>query len=50
MGDEEARLAAWVERVVGGRVVGLTRLARWRHAWDLDVERDGQLLPLHRGG
>ena len=50
MGDEEARLAAWVERVVGGRVVGLTRLARWRHAWDLDVERDGQLLPLHARG
>jgi Phosphotransferase enzyme family len=50
MGDEEARLAAWVERVVGGRVVGLTRLARWRPAWDLDVERDGRLLPLHARG
>src|SRR6478752_4488279 len=50
MGDEEARLAAWVERVVGGRVVGLTRLARWRPAWNLDVERDGQLLPLHARG
>ena len=48
--DEEARLAAWVERTVGGRVVGVTRVARWRPAWDVDVEVDGRLLPLHARG
>jgi len=46
MDNGEARLAArleeWVERIVGGRVVGTTRLARWRPAWDVDVER-GQM-------
>jgi aminoglycoside phosphotransferase (APT) family kinase protein len=54
MDDGEARLAArleeWVERIVGGRVIATTRLARWRPAWDVDVERDGQLLPLHARG
>ena len=48
--DEEARLAAWIERTVGGRVVGVTRRARWRPAWDVDVEVDGRLLPLHARG
>ncbi len=48
--EEQARLAAWVERVVGGRVVRVTRLARWRPAWDIDVEIDGHTLPLHARG
>jgi hypothetical protein len=48
--DEQASLTAWVERVVGGRVVRVTRLARWRPAWDLDVEIDGRMLPLHARG
>ena len=46
----EAQLEEWVERAVGGRVVRTTRLARWRPAWDVDVERDGRLLPLHARG
>ena len=50
MSDDEARLAAWVERTVGGRVIDVTRLARWRPAWDLDVEVDGRVLPLHARG
>ena len=48
--DEQASLAAWVERVVGGRVTRVTRLARWRPAWDLDLEIDGKVLPLHARG
>jgi aminoglycoside phosphotransferase (APT) family kinase protein len=48
--DEQASLAGWVERVVGGRVARVTRLARWRPAWDLDVEVDGRVLPLHARG
>lgn len=50
MSDEEAQLSAWVERTIGGRVVHIERLARWRPAWDLDVEIDGRLLPLHARG
>jgi hypothetical protein len=49
-GDEDARLAAWVERTVGGRVRRIERKPRWRPAWDLDVEVDGRLLELHARG
>ena len=49
--SDEAGLAAWVERIVGGRVVDVTRVARWRPAWNLDIEMgDGRLLPLHARG
>ena len=47
---EDARLARWVEENVGGRVVRVERLARWRPAWDVDVEVDGLVLPLHARG
>ncbi len=50
MDDEDGRLAAWVEGTVGGRVTRVDRIARWRPAWDLDVEVDGVLLPLHARG
>jgi aminoglycoside phosphotransferase (APT) family kinase protein len=50
MDEESARLAAWVERTVGGRVSRVDRIARWRPAWDLDVEVDGRVLPLHARG
>jgi len=50
-GDEEsARLAAWIERTVGGTVTRIDRMPRWRPAWDVDVEVDGRLLPLHARG
>jgi aminoglycoside phosphotransferase (APT) family kinase protein len=48
--EESARLAAWVERTVGGTVTRVERVARWRPAWNLDVEVDGRLLPLHARG
>ena len=50
MTDEAAQLGAWVARVLRGRVVRIERLARWRPAWDIDVEVDGQLVPLHARG
>jgi aminoglycoside phosphotransferase (APT) family kinase protein len=40
----------WVGAAVGGRVVAAERQPRWRPAWYLDVERDGQLLPIYFRG
>ena len=50
MTDDEARLSAWVERTVPGRVVEVSRVPRWRPAWNLDVEVEGRVLPLHARG
>ncbi len=47
---EDARLAAWVERELGGRVTRIARLPRWRPAWDIDVEVSGEVVPLHARG
>jgi aminoglycoside phosphotransferase len=48
--DEDARLVAWVERTVGGKVRRIERKARWRPAWDIDVDVDGRRLELHARG
>ncbi len=48
--DDSARLAAWIEREVGGAVTRIDRMPRWRPAWDVDVEIDGRLVPLHARG
>jgi len=48
--DERARLAAWIERTVGGTVTRIDRMPRWRPAWDIDLDLDGRLLPLHARG
>src|SRR5688572_11663649 len=48
--DEDARLAAWVERAVHGTVTRIERIPRWRPAWDLDVDVNGRVLPLHARG
>ena len=36
--------------MVGGRVVRAVRQARWRPAWDFDVERDGAIVPVYFRG
>jgi aminoglycoside phosphotransferase (APT) family kinase protein len=42
---------AWVERTLGGRVVRYARRARWRPAFDLDVEcGDGSVVSVHLRG
>jgi Phosphotransferase enzyme family len=46
----ESSLGAWIERRIGGRVVRIERLERWRPAWDVDVERDGAIVALHARG
>jgi len=48
--DLEARLAAWVEGELHGTVLRVARLPRWRPAWDIDVEVNGRLVPLHARG
>ena len=40
----------WVEKTVGGRLVRWESQPRWRPAWFLDVERDGEILPLYWRG
>jgi aminoglycoside phosphotransferase (APT) family kinase protein len=47
---EASRLAAWVEQNVGGRVTQIERAPRWRPAWNLDLQIDGRVLPLHARG
>ncbi|MGH0029212.1 MAG: phosphotransferase family protein [Myxococcota bacterium] len=39
-----------VGRLVGGRVVEARRQARWRPAWFLTVERDGERVPVYFRG
>ncbi len=46
----DPRAVAWIERVVGGRVVRSERQPRWRPAWFLDVEVDGGIVPLYWRG
>jgi aminoglycoside phosphotransferase (APT) family kinase protein len=48
--DEDARLAAWIEQRFHGRVICLTRIPRWRPAWNIDVEVGERLIPLHARG
>ena len=45
--EDGARLAAWIEQHVGGTVTRVERMPRWRPAWDVDVDVDGRLVPLH---
>ena len=47
---ELASITEWLERDLGGRVVRIERQARWRPAWWVDLERDGELLPLYVRG
>ncbi len=47
---DETKLVAFVEKLMGGRVVNLTRQPRWRPAWFLDVEKNGEIIHLHARG
>ena len=50
MESAPASIVEWVENATGGRVVHSERQPRWRPAWYLDVERDGEMLPLYFRG
>jgi aminoglycoside phosphotransferase (APT) family kinase protein len=44
------QMITWIERSTRGRVVRCERQPRWRPAWYLDVETDGEVLPLYFRG
>lgn len=46
----ERKLRAFVEDLMGAKIVHMERQVRWRPAWFADVERDGKLLHLHLRG
>jgi hypothetical protein len=50
LSPEWQRAFAWVEACVGGKIVRSERQPRWRPAWHFDVERGGEILPLHFRG
>jgi aminoglycoside phosphotransferase (APT) family kinase protein len=45
-----ARIVAFVEQEMGGKVVGLERLVRWRPSWFVDVESAGAVRRFHLRG
>jgi aminoglycoside phosphotransferase (APT) family kinase protein len=47
---EWQRAFAWIEAQLGGAIVGAERQARWRPAWFLDLERNGEIVPLYFRG
>ena len=49
-GPREARLAAWAEQTIGGRVVSIEAIARWRPAWNFDLDMGDRVLALHARG
>lgn len=48
--EEWRRAFSWIERELGGRIVRAERQPRWRPAWFLDLERDGEIVPLYFRG
>jgi len=48
--SDEQRVREWIERTLGARVVECERQARWRPAWYMVAERDGERLPLYFRG
>ena len=44
--DRVAALSRWIENTLGGRVTAVERQPRWRPVWFVDLERDGERLPL----
>ena len=47
---EWQRAFGWIESKLGGKIVRAERQPRWRPAWFLDLERDGETLPLYLRG
>jgi len=50
LAPEWQRAFDFAEAKVGGRIVRAERQPRWRPAWFLDVERDGEIVPVYFRG
>ena len=48
--EEWRRCFGWIETELGGRIVRAERQPRWRPAWFLDLERNGETVPLYFRG
>ena len=48
--SDEDRLVHWLQANLGGDVVSLTRQARWRPAWWVELQRAGETLELYVRG
>lgn len=44
--QEHRGIEDWVAKNIGGRVTRIERQRRWRPVWRVDVEKDGEQLPL----
>lgn len=44
--DEREVIERWVTKELGGRVVSLEQQPRWRPMWPVDVDIDGEVLPM----
>ena len=44
--DPAARITEWIETSIGGSVAALAQQPRWRPTWFVDVERNGDVVPL----
>lgn len=45
--QKDAKVIAWIEANIGGKVERCERQPRWRGGWWVDVRRDGELLNLY---
>jgi hypothetical protein len=50
LAPELRRAFAFIEETVGGKIVRHHRHPRWRPAFDVDVERGGEIVPIHFRG
>ncbi|RYD41686.1 MAG: phosphotransferase family protein, partial [Verrucomicrobiaceae bacterium] len=51
LGDQaEALITRWVDENLGAKVVRVDRQGRWRPAWFVEAQRDGQPLRLYIRG
>ena len=48
--SDEDKLRACVERLTGGKIIAMERQIRWRPAWFVDVDRNGEILHVHIRG
>lgn len=48
--QDEEKLQARIEVLVGGKVIAMSRQVRWRPSWFVDVEKDGDIVKIYARG